>query len=1699
MSFSEKIKNFYYLFEDKWYSLLDKIDPKTHVYKIIDPIDKVIPSFVLFLLIVLFIFGFSLYLVKFTSPYNITFSVYDSQTKNSLGGVMLAGTINNEIFSERTSADGKAFVTTNSIKQNFFELAGSIFFGNPPIFFGVISASKDGYKRIKDEIIELSDKENSILLERASEEEIFPSTYTVGLISSETMNTIVDSYGMSYIKFKCANKDIPGQVKRVTDLDDASNDGLFVLNENNCAFIVTEAYAPGYEALGTAVTLPTNKDRFDITLQKISDPNTGTAKVGVYSSGTNGNTMLSKIRVSFHKGPINDYAITDNGGWAEKIFEEGSYAITISDENYYPISADSNIFINIKKGQTTTLMIKLTEIRPEDKRMVFFKVVDEDGNALSNVNVEMFDAIPDSNGVYFGTTPDNTSYYYTGAPNVTDKNGLYKRTGLSIMSTHAFATLEKEGYLYNPFKPALLKLTDSYETIVLKKANSSNSGMATITVKSSNGKLLQRANAFLYLNIIIDGIQIKNWKLKKDGILTNSTGVANYPQIPMGTYAASAYFDGAFSEITHTKDIDVNQTVNFDVNINIDVAYLKIELVDAQTLAGITNADVNVFFIEENNLVFSEKLSQSSGFFTSKGYEKNSQLAVTGKAVNYVPNTIYLNGLAFGENSLLIKLYTQGICRADGYCNDLCDVDPDCGPCVSNDQICPEQCDSTNDNDCESCVADGQCTISCGARDPDCDCGSNNICNEAQCGDSDPDCRENDSNVSVYFDDVYSKNESYYTPQSSVIALDINGEYNLKFDIITRAPISYNTLLGMVRANGPVEFTNSVPNDPDPYRKEQNLFKCNNSTNDSISGIHDDNYYFPTSCNNINYFGQAGYIWGNENVPVGTYSFVASIKVSPNAENNDSLLFQYRAKEKNSSNSVGASETPLQDEEFFVGQPIHSGMFFSLKLGNRLFNIKSNNINNIEKVTIYPQQENDLSIQLRNNTKTSLTNGSLKIYSYSGQPSLTANYSASKGNIFFDGGKTTTEKILSSSLVNISPRGVSTTFDTGVYADKFNSTNWLVIVAHFDQNTFVGFVDAKSIGKTLFLSAEFLAGFPDQLFDGEVTDRFGSGNPIISDVSIEVDRNCRSTQQVKVGEYSLSAPSENIDENYFVQQIDGVYEYMQDCVYVSVNANNEENEYAPINRQKIYAGSGNANDPSLACIDISSDGSTQNSYFEEEINLYWGNQKDFTIKNHCSRPVTISIDVGLLCNTSEGDSCKIEKTINANAQRKYTITGKNITFDSTKGAPNFTDILGYYPLIVKAKFADKTRNKFAIAARAHVHLSNPNQCFAISKDYFDFTISNTSEMDLVFTNHCQYIAIGDYLIPSVNINAFGYELNTNKPNYTTVVFTPKATVTGSGFVTTYVDVIVQTWGSTVNQEINIENSAYLVDGNYVNFVDMNWDNNYDFGNNPVKYYGLSFNLENEVGKIDTLQFRFIDINNDYFGDTGPYGAAIDGNIIINYKDGNVVHKKTSWNFEFDPLGKPICVQDESALALDSCEITSAQTAFIQGKINISISPAKEISRVDLNILGNQDSELLETSITPHTSFIQSQPETHLNNSVETVSYDLTSVPVSIPAKQGIIYSIKRLVDLNYLSQTVYTAINNPKIIIGTDNPNVLAWIDGDSLKATFVGEDYVPFNSTQIESSLVKTFGQSITYGTVDITDFVSMETAGSRKISGVQ
>jgi hypothetical protein len=113
----DKLKQMYFSLEDRYYQVLDKINMRVPVYKIVDPIDKVFPSFVLLIVIVLLAILLLAFFPSFFPSFAMPAEFRAVVKVTDLSGKVLEGatiSLSSELFdrdiSESTDAWGEARV-----------------------------------------------------------------------------------------------------------------------------------------------------------------------------------------------------------------------------------------------------------------------------------------------------------------------------------------------------------------------------------------------------------------------------------------------------------------------------------------------------------------------------------------------------------------------------------------------------------------------------------------------------------------------------------------------------------------------------------------------------------------------------------------------------------------------------------------------------------------------------------------------------------------------------------------------------------------------------------------------------------------------------------------------------------------------------------------------------------------------------------------------------------------------------------------------------------------------------------------------------------------------------------------------------------------------------------------------------------------------------------------------------------------------------------------------------------------------------------------------------------------------------------------------------------------------------------------------------------------------------------------------------
>jgi hypothetical protein len=1548
-----KIKGIYFYFEDKWYSTLDKLDQHVPIYKVIDPIDKIIPSYILFLLLILFSLILTGYFISFSNTYDIKIITLDSKTNLGISNVNVYGSINEANFDEYSDSHGVLEFPVMGPKMNFFNVFINLFFPTDVEFEFLVSAKKDGYITLTKENFILTNEmlENQLFLSPISEQ-VDSKKINIRLVDSVSKNPIKDS--TAYIKFKCDN-DPAFQIKTINDSDDGFLDGKFVLNADGCVFRINEIGANNYETISNSFLV--SQDR-EISLIRLNNTNKGSVKLHAVELNSSPKKNISGISIKLNKEQNDSLTtikqgITDNSGVLTLTdLSPGEYLITtISlDENspYIPITPSDNITINvIARNTPTEETIYLTKLNPNALRKIFVKIIDSNSSPIPNSKISIY-WLRNSQNKLIADSQAGAS------PKSTDLNGLVTMTGFTANNAgQLIGVVYKQGYLHNIFDPQLFDLNSGPQTITLTKANETNSGKAQInvldnaTANSQYPKKLRGANTTLYLklpNMLLANQPKTIERLIIGQDITNNLGESKFNNLIPGTYSASANYKESDSGISTNKILDVNQLIIFDLNIDTNISFLRINLFNKKTNEQITNSNAKIkiyTLTNPSNLIktLSETISITNNQFESLTYDSEIRLEMIASAPGFVSTTIQnITDLATGPNDFNIYLYPV---------EDL------------------------------------------------------------------------DKNVNIFFDTIYTNlSDIEHGSKPNSFVWNANQDYFAKFDVIIhKDDFNYTDLFSFVRIN---EFGNikDIPIIWPRYFYNASDILTQTTINADLEEEsiiakfppHIDNYYFPT---NISTFKnqedegvQAIIKWNGfeqESLNPMVYTFIVKFKLNE-FEDDDVLEFNYRAKEKHNNNS---SETNLESTTFKLGDAICEEVCFTININGKNVLINGNNYANLVGETQQLQlNENTFSIRAYNGTD-STTTGTLKVYSHQG--TISSFNRTGSGSLKFVSEDGENDLVLAETL-SINSRTNSQAYQNKIYPSQLMVSNYFVVEYFVNNTPYRVFVDTRVPGKELKLQRKnnFIAGLQDQDYYNFVIPKYGDEivNLIEDTIKISVYKNCDEEKNpIFVGTNVLSASIDStIGNNYFFTQIPGIYNINSDCIVVE----GEALGYQPLN-ETIYASIGGSLDLGLTCLDISSPKG------DKDITLNWNDTTNVKIFNGCNESASVYIETGLVCNNCN-ESNKI--ILDAGDSTEFEITGINKTYSSEK---RFSDILGFFPVYLKAKKTSASRYKeYTVADKLNIHLVNPNECFAISKDLFDF-IEDSSPKDFNITNNCQYVEFENYYIPKATLNSFGAEIKSPyEIDIDSIDFEWKLSEIAGTYETTYV--------SSESEKFLWPTSKNLI----------------EYPSTPVegKDYNLYENLEFDLSYVDGLltkfQINWTDRIDPSKRDTNVFGIAIVGDITINFEDGTNTTITPEYNFSLTPAVTCLCdgnrsldtagnpapcyksINLDGVLISNECEIgqqneVGRQDYFNPNNpyyyglvyVNIPRENHKKPVSVTFNAYGpaNPD-ELTNITIIPKAKITTTSPIINMTDDSEIIEFNLGSF--TIYPIEGVTYILRNI-------------------------------------------------------------------------------------------
>lgn len=459
------LKNLYYFFEDRYYGVLDKINKKIPVYKVIDPIDKVFPSFVLFSGI-FFALIFLLIFMFLWSP-ALTSSVFVSdEDGNPIGGVTVTASFAETEVSDLTDGDGLVFLPIPSAEVT-----------------ALLIVDKDGFIRFEEERtlsssdlleIALSSVGNAVasLQGETTEWSLIVANSDTGNMISETEVTV---------SFNCQKSDASDPISQT------KKPARFAIQvPSNCGILTVNASASGYNSKSAYVT--SSGQKIFLSPEGVQE-STGSLRVTVVDASGDG---VEEVRVTvMDSGTDVEVARSFTDSLGRELFsqlEPGQYDVIAVDEENNNRSASAEVQVNA--AQETAIELELPRASaPEDSFKLFLKTVDaETDEAIGNIGLRIY-----KNGLLFEETiSDLETGELTVVVNASDSNAEF----------HAVASDLTGSYLSRVFSVTLKEPDDSepelLELTPFDGECDSECGSLQVTVLHESGVPAENASVFVY-------------------------------------------------------------------------------------------------------------------------------------------------------------------------------------------------------------------------------------------------------------------------------------------------------------------------------------------------------------------------------------------------------------------------------------------------------------------------------------------------------------------------------------------------------------------------------------------------------------------------------------------------------------------------------------------------------------------------------------------------------------------------------------------------------------------------------------------------------------------------------------------------------------------------------------------------------------------------------------------------------------------------------------------------------------------------------------------------------------------------------------------------------------------------------------------------------------------------------------------------
>lgn len=644
--------------EDGYYGLLDKIQRAIPIYSIIDPLDRIFPTFVLVLILLLAgIGGIALwFLNQNAAPTELKayIKVLDKDDK-PLKDVTVSLTIEGETQSLTTNSQG---IIQIKLKK--------------PSVAATVSIKEDTFKEIKNKEITLTaDHTEKIKLETEIAG-LAPQRYVITIEDSSTNEQIHGT--MISVSFTC-------QYTTQHPQDKTTSNGNVVVEPDSACGQLTASFAPLSKYQGKNGVAITSTDQ-TVQLDPLNVPQTGTLEVTVTDQNNKG---VANAQVNYWS------SLTPNSPTAATPTDaQGKTRVVDLAVGTYGVSA---IAPDGRQAQQTGISIEANDLKKVTLQLpaltsgkkIFIKLVDSDANqSIPGVTIILYD----------GTTR-------LGAPGTTNAQGIFEQNVDQKTSSDFSAVFFEPSYVIrflslsavdsnqtNPTKIALTKALKNEAGVPL------NYGIAIIKTQDEDSKPVPNANVQIFRSDYVNPVFST-----KTGPDANVSIPLLPPASGILTYVAKAY--STINDANGASDprvLAIGETKDFPITLYVGTGKFKVTTVDAGNPSlKIAGASVLAYYwdpVTQTKKTLDQGQTGTDGKWESKPIKTNFIVRLDVSATGRMKFTSEAFGL-HRDQTIEVTVPLYSLITFPG---DACTKKEDCsGEQVCTDGKCEQPCSSSAD------------------------------------------------------------------------------------------------------------------------------------------------------------------------------------------------------------------------------------------------------------------------------------------------------------------------------------------------------------------------------------------------------------------------------------------------------------------------------------------------------------------------------------------------------------------------------------------------------------------------------------------------------------------------------------------------------------------------------------------------------------------------------------------------------------------------------------------------------------------------------------------------------------------------------------------------------------------------------------------------------------------------------------------